>query len=95
MARLNTTSVLCLVLCSAWTLQASAQLLAGQTVNVSTYNNELNYSSAGSYQRILYEDAINSTVTTNLIWSEVYVAPCGKMAPELLPSRVLKSLLML
>ena len=87
MARLIMTSTLFLVLCSAWTLQTSAQLLAGQNVNVSTYNNELYYESAGSYQRIMYEDAMNSTTVTNLIWSEVHVAPCGKMAPDLrLPS---------
>ncbi len=55
----------------------SADFLAGQTVDVNTYNNELYLEGAGSYQRILYEDAMNSTMTTNMIWSEIYVAPCG------------------
>ena len=41
--------------------------LAGQTVDVDTYNNELYLEGSGSYQRILYEDAMNSTVTTKMI----------------------------
>ncbi|KAL0042947.1 hypothetical protein WJX79_004750 [Trebouxia sp. C0005] len=61
----------------------SADFLAGQTVNVNTYNNELYLEGAGSYQRILYEDAVNSTMTSNMIWSEIYVAPCGIWLPML------------
>lgn len=71
-----------LLVCITFTFQASAQLLAGQPVNVSTYNNELYYESAGSYQRILYEEGINSTTTTKLMWSEVYVAPCGEITAD-------------
>ena len=71
------------VLCVVFASQASAQFLAGQEVDVSTYTNELYYESAGSYQRILYEDGVNSTTTTNLIWSEVYVAPCGEITAHL------------
>lgn len=52
------------------------QFLPGQTVDVDTYNNQPFLEGAGSYQRILYEDT-NSTMTTNMIWSEIYVAPCG------------------
>ena len=62
-------------------VQASAQFSAGQTVEVATYHNQLTLEGAGSYQRILYEDAVNSTMTTNMLWSEVYVAPCGKHTP--------------
>ena len=40
-------------LCLAFAHQISAQFLAGQTVQVSTYNNSLYYESAGSFQRIL------------------------------------------
>nr|QOL01250.1 putative extracellular protein TR9_055 [Trebouxia lynnae] len=72
-----------IVLCVVFASQASAQFLAGQEVDVSTYTNELYYESAGSYQRILYEDGVNSTTITNLIWSEVYVAPCGIWLPML------------
>ena len=63
-------SLACASLCSG-------QFLAGQKVNVDTYNNELYLEGSGSYQRILYEDAMNSTTTTKMIWSEIYMAPCG------------------
>ena len=63
-------SLACASLCSG-------QFLAGQTVDVDTYNNELYLEGSGSYQRILYEDALNSTMTTKMIWSEIYMAPCG------------------
>lgn len=56
------------------------QFLPGQTVDVETYNNQPYLEGAGSYQRILYEDK-NSTMTTNMIWSEIYVAPCGASCP--------------
>lgn len=74
--------MLCLKLtaafCVALVARSSAQFSAGQTVEVAQYHNQLYLEGAGSYQRILYEDAINSTMSTNMIWSEVYVAPCGK-----------------
>lgn len=76
-------SLVSIVLCVVFTSQASAQFLAGQEINVSMYSNQLYYESAGSYQRILYEDAVNSTTITNLIWSEVYVAPCGEITADL------------
>ena len=63
--------------CLIFAAGASAQFLAGQTVDVDTYNDELYLEGAGSYQRIVYEDAMNSTMVTNMIWSEIYVAPCG------------------
>ena len=71
------------VLCMTNAIGISADFLAGQTVDVNTYNNELYLEGAGSYQRILYEDAMNSTMTTNMIWSEIYVAPCGVHAHAL------------
>ncbi|DBA70158.1 TPA: hypothetical protein ACH3X2_012208 [Trebouxia sp. C0005] len=71
------------VLCMTHAIGISADFLAGQTVNVNTYNNELYLEGAGSYQRILYEDAVNSTMTSNMIWSEIYVAPCGIWLPML------------
>ena len=63
-------------LCLTYTVVCSGQFLPGQTVDVDTYNNEPYLEGAGSHQRILYEDT-NSTMTTNIIWSEIYVAPCG------------------
>ncbi len=72
-----TRSGLVLALCLILAARTSAQFLAGQTVDVDMYNNELYLQGAGSYQRILYEDAMNSTMTTNMIWSEIYIAPCG------------------
>lgn len=66
---------------------ASAQYLAGQTVSVATYHNQLLLEGSGSYQRILYEDAVNSTTVTNMIWSDVMVAPCGAILPSTLYSR--------
>lgn len=66
-----------IALCCLLAVRTGAQLTPGETVEVATYHNQLTLEGAGSYQRILYEDAINSTVTTNMIWSEVYVAPCG------------------
>ena len=63
-------SLACVSLCSG-------QFFAGQTVGVDTYRNELYLEGSVSYQRILYEDAMNSTLTTKMIWSEIYVAPCG------------------
>lgn len=71
------------VLCMTNAIGISADFLAGQTVDVNTYNNELYLEGAGSYQRILYEDAMNSTMTTNMIWSEIHVAPCGIWLPML------------
>lgn len=68
------------VLCMTNAIGISADFLAGQTVDVHTYNNELYLEGAGGYQRILYEGAINSIMTTNMIWSEIYVAPCGVYA---------------
>lgn len=63
-------------LCLTYAVRCSGQLLPGQTVDVDTYNNEPYLEGAGSFQRILYEDT-NSTMTTNIIWSEIHVAPCG------------------
>lgn len=63
-------------LCLTCAVVCSGQFLPGQTVDVETYNNEPYLEGAGSYQRILYEDS-NSTMTTNIIWTEIYVAPCG------------------
>ncbi len=60
-----------LLICAASFSGASAQFLAGQTVDVDTYHDELLLEGAGSYQRIVYEDAMNSTFVTNMIWSEV------------------------
>ena len=74
---LMTRSGLLLAVCLTFAHRIAAQFLAGQTVHVDTYNNSLYLEGAGSYQRILYEDAVNSTMLTNMIWSEVYVAPCG------------------
>ncbi len=73
-----TNFVLALALCSAVTAQVSAQFLAGEPVDVDEYHNELYLEGAGSYQRILYEDAVNSSMLTNMIWSEIHVAPCGE-----------------
>ena len=69
-------AVMILALCLTRALLCSGQFLAGQTVDVETYNNEPYLEGAGSHQRILYEDS-NSTMITNIIWSEIYVAPCG------------------
>ena len=63
--------------CLALAIQVDAQFSAGQAVDVATYHNELRLEGAGSYQRILYEEATNSTMSTTMIWSEIYVAPCG------------------
>lgn len=69
--------------CLSIAATTSAQFLAGDKVVVETYNNSLYLEGAGSSQRILYEDAMNSTMKTNLIWTEVYVAPCGIWLPML------------
>lgn len=69
-------AILILGLCLTRAVLCSGQFLAGQPVDVETYNNEPYLEGAGSHQRILYEDT-NSTMTTNIIWSEIYVAPCG------------------
>jgi hypothetical protein len=74
--RSNLTVAFCLIFAVGFS-GSSAQFLAGQTVDVDTYNDELLLEGAGSYQRIVYEDAMNSTMVTNMIWSEIYVAPCG------------------
>jgi hypothetical protein len=70
-------TTLVVAFCLIFAAGSSAQFLAGQTVDVDTYNDELYLEGAGSYQRIVYEDAMNSTMVTNMIWSEIYVAPCG------------------
>lgn len=72
---------LILALCLTRAVLCSGQYLAGQTVDVETYNNEPYLEGAGSHQRILYED-MNSSMTTNIIWSEIYVAPCGAISIE-------------
>ena len=74
------TRELILALCLTCAVLCSGQLLAGQTVDVETYDNEPYLEGAGSHQRILYEDSMNSTMTTNIIWSEIYVAPCGAIS---------------
>ena len=74
-------------LCLTCAVLCSGQFLAGQTVNVETYNNEPYLEGAGSHQRILYEDSMNSTMTTNIIWSEIYVAPCGAISDRSLDNR--------
>lgn len=74
--RSNLTVAFCLIFAVGFS-GSSAQFLAGQTVDVDTYNDELLLEGAGSYQRIVYEDAMNSTMVTNMIWFEIYVAPCG------------------
>lgn len=87
------TRELILALCLTCAVLCSGQLLAGQTVDVETYDNEPYLEGAGSHQRILYEDSMNSTVdstvtmTTNIIWSEIYVAPCGAISDRSLHAR--------
>jgi hypothetical protein len=74
-------SILYSMLCLSSAAAVSAQFLAGDKVGVATYNNSLYTEGAGSSQRILYEDAMDSTMMTNMIWNEVYVAPCGIWLP--------------
>ena len=59
----------------------SAQLLAEDEVNVTTYKNSLLLEGAGSRQRIVYEDAMGGLFQTGMIWSDIYIAPCGQWLP--------------